>query len=599
SITLFVFATLLADDRYRTIAAVVEVGAALLFVLLHRIVALERSDGWVDDGRARAGWSLLRAGLVVGVAAVVLGTVVAPHLPGADEEPMVDWRRDSDDEARTLTSPLVDIRKRLVDTSNTLLFTVDSPSPSYWRIAALDLFNGTQWNLRAQTDEIADGDLDVDVSSPRTDTTEVRQQVTLDNLETEWLPAAYQAVGFDPQDAPTVRFDRETSTFISETSVGSGTSYDVTSVLPDLTPEQLRSADTRIPRDVQPQLDLPSDFSPTAADLAREIAGDAPSPFDAALALQDFFRDSGGFTYSTDIAPSPGTDPIDEFLDTRIGYCEQFAGTFAAMARSLDIPARVAVGYTWGETDPAAANRYRVLGRNAHAWPEVYLGEYGWVPFEPTPGRGNPDAESYTNVAGSQDDESPVIDSTTTTTAAPATTSTTLPADLESAAPQASASTTSAERSLRSFLVVVVLLVAAVGVYLLAVPGAIAVRRRRRRARAATSPSAQVGVAWSEAVDSLTVAGVAARPDETHTELAHRAAASLPTAAAPMQDLARLADAAAYGPTATSEEGVAAEALATEVHQAVDATIGRRGRLRRFLDPRPLWSGRRRRHLAD
>ena len=93
------------------------------------------------------------------------------------------------------------------------------------------------------------------------------------------------------------------------------------------------------------------------------------------------------------------------------------------MARSLGIPARVAVGYTWGDEDPANPGTFQVLGRNAHAWPEVYLGEYGWVPFEPTPGRGNPDATDYTGVAAAQEDgTSPA---STTTTTAPETSSTT------------------------------------------------------------------------------------------------------------------------------------------------------------------------------
>ena len=57
------------------------------------------------------------------------------------------------------------------------------------------------------------------------------------------------------------------------------------------------------------------------------------------------------------------------------------------MARYLDVPARVAVGFTWGiNNEPAEPNLYRVRAKHAHAWPEVYLGEYGWVPFEPTPG---------------------------------------------------------------------------------------------------------------------------------------------------------------------------------------------------------------------
>ena len=54
-----------------------------------------------------------------------------------------------------------------------------------------------------------------------------------------------------------------------------------------------------------------------------------------------------------------------------MGYCEQFAGTIAAMARRLGIPARVAVGFTPGDATRATAELYHVQGENAHAWPEL------------------------------------------------------------------------------------------------------------------------------------------------------------------------------------------------------------------------------------
>ena len=130
------------------------------------------------------------------------------------------------------------------------------------------------------------------------------------------------------------------------------------------------------------------------------------------VTLQDWFRTE--FTYSTDIPDGHGNSAIESFLEDRVGYCEQFAGTFAAMARSLGIPARVAVGFTQGELQDDGS--YLVLGRNAHAWPEVWFDGYGWVPFEPTPGRGMPGAEALHRRPPQQDGEPPPTTSTTTTT---------------------------------------------------------------------------------------------------------------------------------------------------------------------------------------
>ena len=71
------------------------------------------------------------------------------------------------------------------------------------------------------------------------------------------------------------------------------------------------------------------------------------------------------------------------------------------MLRTLGIPTRVAVGFTSGV--PLGDGEYSVLGRNAHAWPEVWFDGIGWVAFEPTPGRGAPNAQSYTGLPPQQD----------------------------------------------------------------------------------------------------------------------------------------------------------------------------------------------------
>lgn len=54
------------------------------------------------------------------------------------------------------------------------------------------------------------------------------------------------------------------------------------------------------------------------------------------------------------------------------------------MARSVEIPARLAVGYAMGRYD-AEEGAYVVTALDAHAWPELYFPGYGWIPFEPTP----------------------------------------------------------------------------------------------------------------------------------------------------------------------------------------------------------------------
>src|SRR5438477_587036 len=67
----------------------------------------------------------------------------------------------------------------------------------------------------------------------------------------------------------------------------------------------------------------------------------------------------------------------------RRGYCNYYASAEVIMLRSLGIPARLAVGFNQGQVD-TSTNTFHILEQNAHAWPEVFFPNYGWVEFEPT-----------------------------------------------------------------------------------------------------------------------------------------------------------------------------------------------------------------------
>jgi len=56
----------------------------------------------------------------------------------------------------------------------------------------------------------------------------------------------------------------------------------------------------------------------------------------------------------------------------------------AVLARLIDIPSRIAVGYTAGTR--AGHGAWKVTTADAHAWPELYFPGVGWTRFEPTPG---------------------------------------------------------------------------------------------------------------------------------------------------------------------------------------------------------------------
>jgi transglutaminase-like putative cysteine protease len=123
---------------------------------------------------------------------------------------------------------------------------------------------------------------------------------------------------------------------------------------------------------------------------ALDIAGEASNPYAATVALEAWFRTGGGFTYdeSPPKAP-PGVAPLVFFVEqSKTGYCQHYAGAMALMIRYLGIPSRVAAGFTSGTYD-RERRVWNVSDRNAHTWVEVWFQGYGWLPFDPTPGRGN------------------------------------------------------------------------------------------------------------------------------------------------------------------------------------------------------------------
>ncbi|MEU2199325.1 transglutaminaseTgpA domain-containing protein [Isoptericola sp. NPDC019482] len=172
-----------------------------------------------------------------------------------------------------------------------------------------------------------------------------------------------------------------------------GDAYTLTVHERDLDPDVLREAPAADLDEVYTQ--VPE--SAHAADVeaaAREVVGDADTVYDQAVDLQRWLRDPTRFTYSTTI-PRGGTgDPVWDFLQHRTGYCIQFATTMVVMARSLGIPARLAVGYLPG--DRTGETTWRITGQDSHAWPEIYFPGTGWVRFEPTPAQQTGSPPAYT-----------------------------------------------------------------------------------------------------------------------------------------------------------------------------------------------------------
>lgn len=165
-----------------------------------------------------------------------------------------------------------------------------------------------------------------------------------------------------------------------------GASYTVISNLPPATQESLRAADPRrrpVPTEVAQRYGQLLPTTDRVRELARRTTADSPTTYDA---IEDLIVVIAARTrYTLNIPPpAKGVDATDDFLFlTRRGFCEQIATSLVVMARSLGIPARLAVGYTPGERNPFTG-LYEVKASDAHAWAEVYFPGVGWQAFDPT-----------------------------------------------------------------------------------------------------------------------------------------------------------------------------------------------------------------------
>jgi transglutaminase-like putative cysteine protease len=164
-----------------------------------------------------------------------------------------------------------------------------------------------------------------------------------------------------------------------------GETYQVDAILSNPNRQQLQDAGTNYPEWVtQRYLQLPQNFSPRIQELAKEITKDAATPYEKSLAITQYLRQNIKYAETIE-APPRNRDALEWILfNSKEAYCVYYASAEALMLRAVGVPARMAVGFAQGERD---GNNYIVRRYNAHAWPEVYYPDIGWVEFEPTAGQ--------------------------------------------------------------------------------------------------------------------------------------------------------------------------------------------------------------------
>ncbi len=588
TLVLFVLTGTLGTDNLRVPTTIAYVAAALVELTIANAARVEAHRTWFTGRRLASDASVVRSAAAVGGAALLFGLVITPLVPGVDSAPVLRYRNSSgrptgfgDYEG---VSPLVDLRARLSERSNTELFRVDSDVALYWRLIALDRFDGTTWSLASEAKDAAE------VFGNNTPDDTVRQEFTISSLADQWMPAAFRPVYTTVGNARAIP---GSATLIAPTSV-SGLNYQVRSIVERApTTRQIAATDRPLPAARRDDLQLPDSFPEARRAQAIAITEAGATPWDKAVALQQFFTD-GSFTYDLDVRPGDGPSAIDDFLTTRRGFCQQFAAAYAALARASGLPSRVVVGFTPGTYD-VGADEYVVRGRDAHAWAEVWFAGLGWRTFEPTPAGPAP-GQADARGTGAATPRAGTNTPTTSATTAPTSATTDAggssggrrtirdPGNLVTAG--SGSGSAGGGWSAKSITTVALLATMAVVGVAFAIRRLGRPRRVRRRRRAAAVPASRITGAWQDALDACRGAGLpvsgALTPAEQVRSLAGNGAP--PDAVPPLDELAELHAELEYSAhPAEPDASERAWHAADDVRGALLVGVGTGERMRRAL----------------
>ncbi|QID18103.1 DUF3488 domain-containing transglutaminase family protein [Nitrogeniibacter mangrovi] len=237
------------------------------------------------------------------------------------------------------------------------------PAQRYWRGPVLSDFDGRRWtDSRPATQATPD----YRITGPV-----FHYTMTLEPHNRPWL----LTMDFAGPGIPNARYTRDNQV-VRRDPVNHRLRFDATAYPEAIT--GLDASEHRLAR----ALRLPPGSNPRTVALGQALARQARTPAAIVAAAIDWMRqDRLAYT----LQPPPlGVHTADEFLfETRRGFCEHFAGSFAILMRAAGVPTRVVTGYQGGELNPYDGTLV-VRQSDAHAWTEVWLPGRGWVRVDPT-----------------------------------------------------------------------------------------------------------------------------------------------------------------------------------------------------------------------
>lgn len=404
------FADMVLEDGARPMYAVTFLAAALGVVFVDGLRRVRQWGPVWSALRARPLWTVSgRGARQVGTAAILVALLVPGLLPGFRSPALVDFSTGEDSGIRL--DPFVSIHAQLGQREPVDLFTVTATRPAYWRLYALDRFDGLTWS---SSDPEAEAGLELGsraelpptIAVPADAEVLAQRYHLLRDLAGPWLPMAHPPEEVVVPEG-TLRYQPDLNTVAVDVDLAEGFEYSVRSRVVAPTPGDLDQVGFADPARYGVYTFLPGSVDERVGEIARRWAGGEPTPYRQILAIQNRLLDDSSFTYDIDVEPVADSGALLEFLTgSRRGFCQQFATAMAVLVRELGYPSRVAVGFRSGTAEGGA---FVVQNLDAHAWVEVFFPGVGWLPFEPTPGPGfaNPIATpgTYLDPAGAEGGE--------------------------------------------------------------------------------------------------------------------------------------------------------------------------------------------------
>lgn len=556
---------------FLTVALVI---SALLFGLVRavpRATRAEQEERVTEFVGDRMLTERLLAGLPILAVLAVAAPLMASAMPGGPDEPFDPRQYQAEEvESTPAVNPLAEIKARQSSQEEVFLLEVTGgvAATEFDRmtLVALENYNGANWST-SFTYSPTSAELEV-LERPEVETLDVRQRVELIAPDLPWIPAGNQPIRVEADD---VWYDPESATLLSRFGP-SEFAYEVVSRLARPTEEDLREASLDL-SDAQ-YLELPTIPADSPVNgLGDRLTGE--SDYDRLLALETALQSE--FRFLTDEASGTSIGRLEEFLNERAGYRDQFVAAFAVAARQRGFPTRIVVGYRITETTEDNTSRFLETVRSSQydAWPEVRFSGIGWVPFDPVP--------ASSGAGRVDDDDATRIPEGTPVTPGPT------PREAE---PEEDDSTDDNQQVVAT--TVRVLIVA--GLFLLLFPIMLlllvfiikAVRRRYRENL--EDPTDRVLAGWQESKDRLLEAGVEIRKDMTVKEIVYQSRKDLGVyASSPLSTLAPHVTATIYSPNPPTS--ATADLVWEEVElfdRQLNETRSRLQSTKAKLDPRPL-----------